>query len=98
MSNTITLQQVRELAAQLPPHEQLKLAADICEQLSALQCIQTSATAVAEETRQARLQLAEQLLAECEGIEDDSQGDIDTAELVRQVRDARIAAIWQSGV
>jgi hypothetical protein len=34
MSSTITLEQVKQLAVQLPPPEQLKLVARICEQLS----------------------------------------------------------------
>jgi hypothetical protein len=35
MANRATLEQVEQLAAQLPPPEQLKLVAHICEQLSA---------------------------------------------------------------
>ncbi|MCS6860663.1 MAG: hypothetical protein NZT92_10135 [Abditibacteriales bacterium] len=36
MADTITLARVEELAAQLPPTEQLELVAHICEQLSVL--------------------------------------------------------------
>ncbi len=37
MSNRVTLEQVEQLAAQLLPPEQLKLMANICEQLIAAQ-------------------------------------------------------------
>src|SRR5438132_361485 len=96
MSGTVTLEQVEALAMRLPAPERLKLAARLCEQVSTnLPEAARQASEEAERRRLAALRLAEELLAECADIEDDSQG-IDTAEVIRRMRDERIAAICQS--
>ena len=88
----VTLEQMEQLAFQLPAPERLKLAARICEQLS------TSVTEKeAKQLWQVRLQLAEELLAECDDIEDDSQGKFDTAEDIRRMRQERLREICQRG-
>lgn len=84
MSNTATLREVEQLATQLPPPERLKLVASICEQLSTV--VTKDET---ERVRQIRLQLAEELLAECNDIEDDSQGDFDSMQDIRRMREER---------
>ena len=43
--------------------------------------------------RDRRSRLAQELLAEVADVEDDSQGEFDSAETVRQMRDERIAQI-----
>ncbi len=87
-----TLEHVEELAAGLSPQEQMKLVARISERL----CNQMPAEhATAEREREEQLRVAERLLAECEDIEDDSQG-LDTAELIRQMRDERIEQICRT--
>jgi hypothetical protein len=85
MSDKMALEQLEEQVAQLPPHEQLRLVAHICEQLSTI-----ATESEAERVRQQRLRLAEELLAECSDIEDDSQGQFDSAEDIRQMREKRI--------
>jgi len=75
----------------LPPPEQLRLVAHICEQLSA-----TAPREQAEGGRQVRLRLVEELLAECSDIEDDSQGKFDAAQDIRQMREKRMSQICQS--
>jgi hypothetical protein len=94
MASNITLEQVEALATQLPPAERLKLAARITEQLS-VNLLQAAAQQadVEERLRQEQLRLADQLLAQCEGIEDDSQGSTDAVALLRRQREERIEAI-----
>jgi hypothetical protein len=95
MTNQVTFEQVEQLVAQLPPPEQLKLVVRICEQLSAASPV-GSTESEAEQLWRSRLQLAEELLAECEDIEDDSQGTSDAAEAIRRMREERIRQICQS--
>ncbi len=85
------LERVEQLVAQLPPPEQLRLVARICEQLSI-----AATEGEAERMRQVRLQLAEELLAECNDIEDDSQGEFDVTQDIRQMREERVSQICQS--
>lgn len=84
MFNTVALGEVEQLTAQLPPPQRLKLVASICEQLSAVATEDES-----EQVSQVRLQLAEELLAECYEIDDDSKGDFDAAQDIRQIREER---------
>ena len=92
MSNTVTLEQVEQFVTQLPPPERLRLVAHICEQLSA-----GTTEGEVERVKQARLRLAEELLAECNDIEDDSQGEFDATQDIRRMREERVGQICQSG-
>ncbi|MDP3947231.1 MAG: hypothetical protein Q8Q41_00875 [bacterium] len=91
MSNTVTLGEVEQLAGQLPPPERLKLVARICEQLSV-----TATQGETEQMKQIRLQLAEELLTECNNIGDDSQGEFDATQDIRRMREKRISQICQN--
>ena len=91
MSDTVTLGEVEQLVAQLPPPEQLRLVAHVCEQLTV-----RATEGEAEEVRQVRLRLAEELLAECNDIEDDSQGKFDATQDIRRMREERMRQICQS--
>ena len=91
MTNTVTLGEVEQLATQLPPSERLKLVARICEQLSTV-----AAQDATEQVRRIRLQLAEELLAECNDIEDDSRGEFEATQDIRQMREERVRRICQS--
>ena len=51
-----------------------------------------------EGLRQKKLQLANELLAEVDDIEDDSQGELDAATDLRRFREERIKRICQSDV
>ncbi|MFQ6072392.1 MAG: hypothetical protein ACE5KT_06810 [Methanosarcinales archaeon] len=92
MANIVTLDKVEQLASQLPRSERLKLVAHICKQLSV-----DATESDADQVRQQRLRLAEELLAECEDIEDDSQGEFDAVGDLRRVREGRLRQICQSG-
>lgn len=95
MENRATLEQVEQLAAQLPPPEQLKLVAHVCEQLS----IRSSAdqTVEDEETvRRQREQEADELLALCDTAAEAWDGEFDAAERIRQMRQERDEQIWPS--
>lgn len=98
MADPITLERIGELAAQLPPPEQLKLVARICERLSSTSFGISEAERSERQAQRERLQLAEELLAECEDVEDDSQGISDAAETIREMRGERIASICLRGV
>jgi hypothetical protein len=91
MSEVVTLEQVEAMATQLPPREQLKLISDLSAGLTALPI-----PAAADEEWKARLALAERLLAECDDIEDDSQGEFDAVEDVRRSHEEREARICQN--
>jgi hypothetical protein len=98
MSNPVTLEQVRGLADQLPPADRLKLAAYLCEQLSFnFTAAAAQQAEVDARQREAQLRLAEQLLAESVDIADDSLG-IDSAAVIRRMREERVAAICQKDV
>lgn len=93
MSKKVTLEHAERLTEQLLPQEQLKLVARICERLSTTPAAMPTD---AEQARPERLRLAEELLAEVEQIENDSQGESDAAATIRRMREARIAQICQS--
>jgi hypothetical protein len=97
MSSNVTFEQVDALAAQLSPQEQLRLIEQACQRLSAaLPGAPEVPATEAEHVWRERLRLAEALLAESAGVEDDSQGS-DTAESIRRHRDKRMAQLWQKG-
>lgn len=87
MSNTVTFEQVGQLAAQLPPPEQLKLVAYISERLSSM--LKASLSLNPDSTRRAREAMADTLLAELDAIAESIEGQFDSAEDVRQIREER---------
>ena len=93
MSDTVTLGEVEQLVAQLPPPERSRLVERIREQLNV-----PSTEGGAERVRQVRLRLAEELLAECDDIEDDAQGELDATRDLQRLRKERMGQICQSGV
>ena len=97
MAETVTLDQIEKLVEQLPPAQRLKLVASICEQLSSASTIEKVENDM-KRSRRKRLQLAEELLAEVDDIEDDSQGKFDAAADLRRLREERIKQICQSDV
>ena len=92
MANRVTLEQLEQLAAQLPPPERLKLVAYICEQLS------TTPTAESDEekTRRERLAQVEAWLAECDAVAESSEGEFDSAEDIRKIRKERANRLGSS--
>ena len=87
MSNGVTFEQVEQLAVRLPPPEQLKLVARISEQLSNLMA--TIAPSGMEEVQQEREAMADALLAELDAIAGSIEGNFDSAEDIRQIREER---------
>jgi DNA polymerase III gamma/tau subunit len=98
MSQKVTLEQVKQLVGQLALQELLKLLAHIAERLGQALPDTADDDRERERIRHNRLQLANELLAEVEDIEDDSQGEFDAAETIRQMRDERIAQLCQKDV
>jgi hypothetical protein len=93
MAGVVTLEEVERLTELLPVQDQLKLMARVSERLSHV--VPMEVVPMELETRptslQERVQLAEQLLAEVKEIEDDADGVTDCAEVVRRLRQRRIA-------
>jgi len=87
ISNTVTFEQVERLAAQLPPPEQLKLVTYLSEQLSGL--LKTLQPLDMESARQKRETVADALLAELDVIAESIEGQFDSAEDIRQIREER---------
>jgi hypothetical protein len=85
MSDRWTLEQIQQLAVQLPPQEQLKLMSHLCEQLSVKQ---TSVTDE-EQARRERLAQVDAWLAECDAVAESIEGEFDSAEDIRQIREER---------
>jgi len=85
ISNKVAFEQVERLAVQLPPSEQLKLVAHISERLSGLLL-----TILPSDTEQARRRereaMADTLLAELDAIAESIEGEFDSAEDIRQIR------------
>jgi hypothetical protein len=86
MADTITLEQVEELAAQLPPIDQLKLVAHICEQLSVVLPATSNGEELAQREREAQV---DALLAELDAIAESIEGEFDSAQDLRQIREER---------
>lgn len=85
MSNRMTLEEVERLAAQLASPEQLKLAARICDKLSAT----AIGTRDSETARQQRLAQVDAWLAECDAVAESIEGTFDAAEDIRRIREER---------
>ena len=99
MANKVTIEKVELLARQLPPAEQLRLMGNISTNLSDTLSGEPSKKEISDaKTRQVRLQLAEELLAECKDIDDDSKGSTNGLGMLRRMRDERIGQICRKGV
>ena len=85
MSNRMTFEQVEQLAVQLPPPEQLKLVAHISEQLSGFMPMIPPLDM--EGAQREREPMADVLLAELDAIADSIEGEFDSAEDIRQIRE-----------
>jgi len=85
----MTLEQVRQQVAQLPPQEQLQLVAQISGQLSALPFPGVLGERSEERARRERERMAEALLAELDAIAESIEGEFDSAEDLRQIRQER---------
>jgi hypothetical protein len=93
MYQRTTLEQVEQLAGQLALQELVKLLGYISERLSQALPDVAEDKREKEQTQQARLLLANELLAEVDDIDDDAQGESDAAEMIRQMREERVAQL-----
>jgi hypothetical protein len=89
MLEFVTLEQVEELAAQLPPAERLKLVARVCEQLSTVLPAVSLEQEAEPRVQQERLAKLEAWLAECEEVAELWEGEFDSAADLRRIRDER---------
>ena len=89
MSNGVTLEQVEQLAVQLPPSERLKLVARLCEQLSATPSVESGE----QKARRVRLAQVDVWLAECDAVAESIAGEFDAAEDIRRIRDERASRL-----
>jgi hypothetical protein len=86
----MTFEQVRELATQLPPQEQLKLVADISERLTEPVSLPvTVSKKEAERLRRERAREAAVILPECDRAAVAFTRKTDSAETIRRIRDER---------
>jgi len=91
MSNRVTLKQLEQQVAQLQPQEQLKLVAYIATQLSAMSL--EVPTREEEQMRRARLAEVDAWLAECDRVAESIEGEFDSAEDLRQIREERASRL-----
>lgn len=89
MSELVTLEQVEELAAQLPPAERLKLVTRVCEQLSTMLPAVSPEQGAGTRARQERLVKLDAWLAECEEVAELWEGEFDSAADLRRLREER---------
>ena len=87
MTNTVSLEQLEELATQLPLGERLKLVVHICQQLSAALPAEPVAESSEERAQQERLATLEAWLAECDKVAELWEGEFDSAADLRRMRD-----------
>jgi len=87
MISPVTLEQVEALGVQLPPQEQLKLLARLSERLSQLPL--TAPEPVEERQRREYAARVEAWLAACDEVAEQIQGEFDSAEDLRQIREER---------
>ena len=89
MASTVNLEQLEELATQLPLAERLQLVAYICQQLSTALLAEPAAESSEERRRQEQLAKLEAWLAECDKVAELWEGEFDAATDVRRMRNER---------
>jgi len=90
MADMVNLEQAEKLVAQLPPQEQLKLVARICEQLSVAPPAALPEENAEGRVRQERLAELDAWLAECEKVAVLWEGEFDSAVDLRRIRDGEV--------
>ena len=90
MSNRMTLEQVEQVAVQLPPPEQLELLKRLSEQLT-----ETTSPPVTV-SRKRRTREVAAFLRECDRAATAFTRKTDSAEAIRRMRDERCRQICQS--
>jgi hypothetical protein len=87
MSDTVTLEQVEQLAVQLLPREQLKLVAHISEWLSVTPLATPTEERGVEQVQVGRLAQVDAWIAQCDEVAELWEGEFDSAADLRRIRD-----------
>ncbi|MBI1928080.1 hypothetical protein HYR99_28030 [Candidatus Poribacteria bacterium] len=97
MSVTVSLEYMKELAAQLPPLEQLKLVAHISERLTeAISLPGTVSQKDVEQLRRERAREAASILRACDRAAAAFTRKTDSAVTIRRIREERHRQLCQS--
>ena len=94
MSINVTGEELQKRLTSLPPAEQLKLMAHLCEQLNS--SLFSKKSEVTNEWAQKREIGADELLALCDAAAEMWEGEFDVAEEIRQMRQERDEQTWPS--
>ena len=98
MANRVTLEQVEQLAGQLPPAEQLKLVSRLSERLTeTISQPLTVSKKEAERRRKERARQAAAILRECDRAAAAFTRRTDSAETIRRIREERHRQLCPSG-
>jgi hypothetical protein len=90
MAGTMTLEQVEQLAAQLPPQEQLKLVARLSERLTAVLPLPVAVgSEETERLHRERAREAAAILRECDRAAAAFTRKTDSTETIRRIREER---------
>ena len=87
MTSTVSLEQLEELATQLPLTERLQLVAHLCQQLSSALTAEPAPESSEERAQQEPLARLEAWLAECDKVAELWEGEFDSAADLRRMRD-----------
>jgi hypothetical protein len=87
MSDTVTLEQVEQLAVQLLPREQLKLVAHISEWLIGTPLTTPTEERGVEQVQLERLARVDAWIAQCDEVAELWEGEFDSAADLRRIRD-----------
>lgn len=92
MSNRVALRQIEQQVAQLSPQEQLKLVAYIAEQLSATPLV-VPMRKTEEQAQRTYLEEVDAWLAECDAVAESIDGQFDSAQDLRRIREERASRL-----
>ncbi len=87
MTETVTLEQLEELASQLPADKQLQLVSRLTERLSLMPLPHTEPDEA--RLRKEREALADAIIAACDAVAESIEGEFDSVEDLRQIRNER---------
>jgi len=87
MSDMVTLEQVEQLAVQLPPREQLKLVAHVSEWLIVTPLGTPTGERGMEQVQLERLAQVDAWIAQCNEVAELWEGEFDSAADLRRIRD-----------
>lgn len=94
MSLNMNVDQLNQQVALLPPAEQLKLAAHICERLT--DHVFIPEMPMVKDAAALRQKQAKELLALCDAAAEMWEDEFDSAEDIRQMREERDEQVWAS--